>query len=332
VTAGPRATVLRIGDRRVRVEAEGALLDLVAGPLAALAVEDDDPAARPPDVLVRGETDSGVPDGEPRSGADAVSWDPDPVRPAVVARGLGRAEVPRSGPVLVRVREDARRGDAGRGDAVAEALTVPALAERLRRDGVRLVHAGVLVPATPAPRRAWLVPAARGGGKTTLSLSLRGRGFVLLADDRCWLLGPAEDARADPWPEAPRVGDRSLHLLPPHAVPGVRDLRTGKAPVPALAPPRVPAPLPVAGFLVPRLVDGPGGAVRALGGAEALAAVVPHGVIATDPATASSSLSWFAAALASRPVVEVTVGDDPDALAAACRAVASAERASVSTR
>jgi hypothetical protein len=303
VTAGRRAATLRAGDRRVGVDAEADLADVVLGPLAALAEEGGAPA----DVLLRAEVDaSAVPVGEPTGTASDVAWDPDPERPAVVARGLGRAEVPREGPVLVRVRPDPPRGD-----ALAEGLTIPALAERLRRDGVRLLHAAVVVDATLPPRRAWLVPASRGGGKTTLSLSLRRGGFLLLSDDRCFLLGPPEAPLVDPWPEAPRVGDRSLFLLPPHVVPGPRDPRTGKAPVPALTPPRLPEPLPIAGFLVPRLVDGPGGDVRPLSGAVALSALVPHGVLATDPATASSTLSFLAALLASRPVLEVSVGDDP---------------------
>jgi hypothetical protein len=66
-------------------------------------------------------------------------------------------------------------------------------------------------------------------------------------------------------------------------------------------------------------VDGPGGDVRPLSGAVALSALVPHGVLATDPATASSTLSFLAALLASRPVLEVSVGDDPALPAARCR-------------
>jgi hypothetical protein len=221
------------------------------------------------------------------------------------------------GPVLVRVRPGAPASD-----AVAEGLVIPALAERLRREGVLLVHAAVLAREGPAPRRAWLVPAARGGGKTTLALSLRGRGFALLSDDRGFLFGAPEAARVDPWPEAPRVGDRSLFLLPPHVAPGPRDPRTGKAPVPALTPPRLSAPLEVAGVLVPRLVDGAGGGVAPLSGATALAEVVPHAVVATDPATARASLAWVGAFLSARPVLRVDVGDDPERLAAAVRAVA----------
>jgi hypothetical protein len=307
VTGGRPGALLRIGGRRVRFDAEGALLGVVLGPLAALEEEGDGPA----DVLVRAEVDaSAVPTGPATGTASDVSWVPDSKRPAVVARGLGRAEVPEDEALLVRMRPDPPRGD-----AVAEGLTIPALAERLRRDGVRLLHAAVLVPATTSPRRAWLVPASRGGGKTTLSLSLRGRGFLLLSDDRCFLFGPVDDPRVDPWPEAPRVGDRSLFLLPPHVVPGARDPRTGKSPVPGLTPPRVRDPLPIAGFLVPRLVDGPGGDVSPLSGSAALASIIPHAVLATDPATASQSLAWVASLLHSLPAFEATVGDDPAALA-----------------
>jgi hypothetical protein len=118
------------------------------------------------------------------------------------------------------------------------------------------------------------------------------------------------------------VGDRSLFLLPPHAAPGPRDARTGKAPVPALTPPRVRAPLAVAGVLVPRLADGAGGALERLSGAAALAEVVPHAVVSTDPRTARAALSFVAALLASRPVLRADVGDDPERLAAAVRAAA----------
>src|SRR5439155_19690108 len=137
------------------------------------------------------------------------------------------------------------------------------------------------------------------------------------ADDRACLSGTHEAPFVDPWPEAPRVGDRSLFLLPPGIAPGPRDPRSGKSPVPSLTPPRLPAPVAIAGVLLPRLVDGPGGDVRPVRGARALAAVVSQAVVATDDRTASETLQFLAQALGSLPVLEAEAGDDPARLSAA---------------
>ena len=245
---------------------------------------------------------------------DAVVFEPDVRAPRVRAEGLGVATLEPDGSVALELDPGAPEGD-----ATAEYVTIPALAERLRRDGVFLLHAAVVRPPG-ADARALLVPASRGRGKTTLSLSLRREGWHLLSDDRGWLLGPPERATIDPWPEAPRVGDRSLFLLPSDVRPGLRDERTGKAPIPSLTPPRVGTPLPVAGVLLPRLVEGPGGRVGRIAGATVLAAVAREAVVATDPQTAAAALRLVAALLARVPSFEADVGDDPRALAAAVAA------------
>ncbi len=302
-----RAFDVRIGSLRVRFRAPTDLLCAVVGPLATIEAEAPSEAT---DVEVVAAFDASLPAASSAPPSPAgITWDPSPTRPAVVADGLGRAEIPERGPVSVRVRPSPPPGD-----LLAEGLVIPALAERLRREGVRLVHAAVLAHA--GARRALLVPAPRGGGKTTLALSLRRHGFAMLSDDRAFLLGEPDAALVDPWPEVPRVGDRSLFLLPPHARPAARSERTGKSEVPALSPPRIREPLPVAGVLFPRLVAGGGGAVRRLHGAEALAKTAPQAVVATDPATASASLAFLASLLARVPAFEVEVGDDPARIAA----------------
>jgi hypothetical protein len=320
VAAG--VTAISVAGRVVRFRGPSTLLARVMGPLASLEM-DVTPAATdltPIDIEFEALAPADVP---PIDGPRTTRWMADPVMPRVIADGVGIASLPRSGSMQVGVRTDLPAGDDG-----AERLTIPALAERMRRDAIYLIHAAVLL--APDRSGAWLVPAARGGGKTTLSLSLRRAGWFLLSDDRGWLfrdVGTSSDnARllVDPWPEAPRVGDRSLFLLPPHAAAGPRDPRTTKASVPSLTPPRLTTPVPISGVFLPRLVDGPGGTVRALRSAAALLAVVPQCVIATDPTTASDTLRFIASLLAHRPCFEVCVGDDPAAMAAAVARVALA--------
>ena len=301
--------VLRAAGVRVRIEAPAGALRRVVGPLSAL--EHLDPGTE--DLLVVAEPGPVPHEAVAAAGADAPStgaWVAGKGGPWLVAPGVGVARVPPEGPLAVFGAEAATAPD-----AFAEHVTIPALADALRRRGVRLIHAAVLVPRGGGG--AWLVPAARGGGKTTLSLSLRGRGWSLLSDDRAFLLGTPEAPAVDAWPEAPRVGDRSLFLLPPGIAPGPRDPRTAKSAVPSLTPPRLPAPLAVSGVLLPRLVDGPGGEVRPVRGARALAAVVSQAVVATDAQTASETLQFLARALASLPVLEVDTGDHPARLSIA---------------
>lgn len=310
---------LRAAGRIVRFRGPPALLARALGPLAALET-DDPPAPTPEDVVVdvgpAARTRPRPPPGTRPE--DAVVFEADPVAPRVRADGLGVATLRADGGVALELDPAAPDGD-----ATAELLAIPALAERLRRDGVFLLHAAIVAPPG-AGAAAWLVPAARGSGKTTLSLSLRRAGWRLLSDDRGWLAGPPERATADPWPEAPRVGDRSLFLLPPHVRPGPRDERTGKAPVPALTPPRLDAPVVVLGVLLPRLVEGAGGRVERAAGARVLAAFAGETVVATAGETASAALRFVAALLARVPAFAVEVGDDPARLAAAVGAVAEA--------
>ncbi len=341
-STGPAvARTLRLAGRTVRVEAPPAWLAAVLGPLDVFAAADAAGEGAPSvGIVLRAVVDEGPAACDPSAGLSpagpSVVYLPPPQVPAVVARGSGRAYFLPDGSIRVRLAT----GDEGpppADDSLAERLVLPALAERLRRDGVLLVHAAALLPvpadrdgggATPTSTagpgsrpRAWLVPAARGGGKSTLSLSLRGRGFTLLSDDRGWLYGDAAEPRFDPFPEAPRVGDRSLFLLPPLAAAGPRDARTGKAPVPGLTPPRLASPVGVRGVIVPRLVDGPGGDVRPLRGARALAALVSQALVVTDEAAAAPALAFLADLLSRVPAYEATVGHDPGGLARAVAAV-----------
>ena len=314
---------LRAAGRIIRFRGPPELVARALGPLVALEVGNA-PDETPRDVVVDvGPAARSSP--RPPAGTrpeDAVRYESDPVAPRVCAPGLAVATLRPDGSIALEL--DAGAPD---GDATAEHATIPALAERLRRDGTLLLHAAILkAPGAEGP--TILVPAARGSGKTTLSLSLRRAGWRLLSDDRGWLVGPPERATIDPWPEAPRVGDRSLFLLPPHVRPGPRDERAGKAPVPALTPPRLDAPLPVEAVCLPRLVDGPGGRVARVAGATVLAAVAREAVVATAPETAAAALRFVAALLARVPAFEVEVGDDPGARAAA---VAATIAAAVST-
>jgi hypothetical protein len=322
--AGPGAPrverAIRVAGRTIRFRGEPALVTKALGPVVALE-ERPSPTPSGPDVVVN--VGPAAPTARPRPGTrpeDAVVYEPDPVAPRVRAAGVGVATLERDGSVTIGVDPGAPEGD-----TTAELVTIPALAERLRRDGAFLLHAAVVAPPDAAGS-AFLVPASRGSGKTTLSLSLRRAGWRLLSDDRGWLSGPPERATVDPWPEAPRVGDRSLFLLPPHVRPGLRDERTGKAPVPSLTPPRLAAPVAVAGVCLPRLVDGPGGRVARVAGAAALAALAREAVVATAPETAAAALRFVAALLARVPAYEVEVGDDPRALATALAAALSASR------
>ena len=313
---GPQATVrLRIGTLEVRCRGDADVLERAMGPLRALAIDGEELPTLPAGasaVQVEVHGSAAVPraHGEAGRAAQPTRYETDGGEPVIVAPGLGEAVLRTSGVVEVRLLPDAPEGD-----ALAERLTIPALAERLRREGVRLVHGAIL--RAPHGRSALLVPAARGGGKTTLSLSLARHGFTVLSDDRGWLGGPADAAWIDAWPEAPRVGDRSLFLLPSGLASGPRDARTGKAVVPGLTPPRLASPLAVGAVALPRLVEGPGGAWRTVHGAAALAPLLSQCVVATDPRSAADTMRFVAALLAARPAFEVEVGDDPASLAAA---------------
>ncbi|MBL9086988.1 MAG: hypothetical protein JNM10_07570 [Planctomycetia bacterium] len=311
---GGAARTLVAGGRRVEVRGPADLVARALGPLAALEPRAGDaPPPAGPAVVARVEV-AGPGDVPPDARPRVTRWVAGP--PArITTDGVGTATFDADGGVTLRVREDVPAND-----LAAERLAIPALAERLRRDGVFLVHAACL--RAPDGAGVWLVPAARGSGKTTLSLMLRRAGHGLLSDDRGFLVGPPDAPRIDPWPEAPRVGDRSLYLLPPDAMPGPRDPVMGKASVPALTPPRVPAPLPVRGFLLPRLVPGPGGPATPVRGAAALAPIASQVVVATDPATAAATLAHLAAVLAARPCYAIPVGDDPAVAAAAVAALA----------
>jgi len=305
--ARPGSRTLRIADRLVEVGGEPDLFDRALGPLAALIA----PAARvaPGGALAlhvarAARSTPGPPPGSARE--DAVVFEPAADGVRVRAAGVGCATWSESGPITLEIEPDAPDGD-----AFAERVTIPALAERLRREGIRLIHAAV----ADGPFGVHLVPAQGGRGKTTLALSLRRAGWRLLADDRGWLVGSPGRAQVDPWPEAPRVGDRSLFLLPGGVAAGPRDERTGKAPVPALTPPRLDAPVGIAGVLLPGLVDGPGGLVEPARGARPLAAVAAQAVVATSPDSARASLDFVAALLARVPAFDVEVGDDPERLA-----------------
>jgi len=311
VTARTTRT-LRVGARRVVVDGPADLVARTLGPLAALEARDGEALDDAPPVratVVAAAPGDVPPDARPRT-TRWVATTP----PRIEADGVGTATLAPDGGLTLRVRTDVPAND-----LAAERLAIPALAERLRRDGAYLVHAACL--RAPDGSGVWLVPAARGSGKTTLALMLRRAGYALLSDDRGFLVGPADAPRIDPWPEAPRVGDRSLYLLPPDAMPGPRDPAMGKASVPALTPPRVPAPLAVRGFLLPRLVDGPGGPAAPVRGAAALAPIATQVVVATDPSTASATLLHLAAVLASRPCYAIPVGDDPGTTAAALAAL-----------
>ncbi|MCC7139934.1 MAG: hypothetical protein IT460_16045 [Planctomycetes bacterium] len=302
---------LRAGRVPVVVRGDAALVAAAVGPLATLE-DDAGPGATRADAPLEVAVEV-APAPPTFSGPHRTRFVPGREGDRVEADGLGEALLRPDGRVVLRLRADAPPGD-----EASERLTVPALAEALRRRGARLLHAAVL--RTPDGAGALLVPAVRGRGKTTLSLSLRRHGFALLSDDRGFLLDAATGPEVDPWPEVPRVGDRSLFLLPPHVATGPRDPRTGKAPAPSLLPPRLTSPLPVVGVLLPRLVDGRGGAVSPAGGAAALAAVVANAVVATDPTTTAATLTAVAALLARVPCAQVEVGDDPATLAAAVRA------------
>ena len=313
--------LLRIGPCRVSCAGPADAIARALGPLAALEGAGAPTAAPPALVALRvrwddATTSAGTAAGTLSSETRYVASGP---ASTIVARGRGEAMLSPDGALDARLPTDAPEGD-----AVAESVTIPALAERLRRDGVRLVHGAVLL--APDRRTALLVPAARGGGKTTLSLSLRRHGWTMLSDDRAWLGGDPAAAWVDAWPEAPRVGDRSLFLVPPGLAAGPRDARTGKAPVPGLTPPRLPDPVPLGVVALPRLVPGRGGEVRRIRGAAALAPVLSQCVVATDPATAAATMRFVADLLGRLPLHEVDVGDDPAALASASDALASSAR------
>lgn len=305
---------IRIAADIVRFRGDAALVARALGPLRAL---EDPSAPRSTDILA-----------EVVRAASRTPWPPagTPPEEAVVfeerdgavrvrAPGVGVATLRQGGSLFIEVDPAAPDGD-----AVAERVTIPALAERMRRSGSFLLHAAIL--RVPQPGSGVVViPAARGSGKTTLALSLRRERWSMLSDDRGWLTGALGRAEIDPWPEPPRVGDRSLFLLPPHARPGLRDERTGKAPVPGLAPPRLDRTCPVVAVLLPRLVGGPGGRVVPARGAEALAAVVSQMVVATARDTTGRSFRFAAAMMSRTPAFTVEVGDDPAALARAVEAV-----------
>jgi hypothetical protein len=317
-TPVPRS--IRIADRIVRFPGDAALVARALGPLRAL---DEPSVSRPADleaeVALAATSTALPPAGTPPE--DAVVFEERDGAVRVRAPGVGVATLRADGGLRLEVDPEAPDGD-----AVAERLTIPALAESLRRAGVYLVHAAIL--RVPSPGLGVVViPAARGGGKTTLALSLRRAHWSMLSDDRGWLTGAPGQPEIDPWPEPPRVGDRSLFLLPPHARPGLRDERTGKAPVPGLAPPRLDRTCPVVAVLLPRLVGGPGGRVAPAQGAAALAAVVSQMVVATARDTTGGSFRFAAAMMAHMPAFTVEVGDDPATLARAVEAVLAPGRA-----
>ena len=304
--AGTASLALRAGDQRVVARADSkAVLARLLGPLAALAGDARSAAAI--EVVARG---GGVParvfaaaGAVPATGAyvalDGDGW--------IVVEGVGGARIARGGAVEAFGAEEAPAGD-----AFAERVTIPALAERLRQDGVRLVHAAAVSEEPEAG--AWIVPGARGAGKTTLALALARLGATLWTDDRAFLCGDPRHPRVDPWPEPPRVGDRTRFLLPAGAQTAQRDPRTGKALVEALRPPRAKAPLRLAGVLLPRLVEGPGGVRGRPSGARLLSALTAQVVVANDEATAAATLAWLAKALAMLPAIDVDVGSDPERL------------------
>lgn len=303
---------LRVGTILVELAGPPPLVARALGPLRALELEApfDGVAITTVQRVHLVETTAVPPPRSPRT-TRYVAGPPERIE----TDGVGVATLPPEGgpdePTEGRTLEVALAPNLPDNDLAAERLLIPALAEVLRRRGAYLLHAACVRP--PGRDGVWLVPAARGSGKTTLSLMLRRAGHALLSDDRVFLLG--DDARlVDPWPEAPRVGDRSLYLLPPDVAPGRRDPVLGKAPVPALTPPRLDAPLRVLGVLLPRLVDGPGGDVRDVGGAAALAAVATQSVVATTPSASGATLRAVAALLASVPCRSVAVGVEPSAI------------------
>ncbi len=299
---------IRIGHVTARFRGDPALVERALGPLAAL---EERSVARTADLVVEV---SPAAQSAPLPAAGtapevAVAFETADGESRVRAPGIGSATWRAAGGLSIELDPAAPEGD-----AVAERLTIPALAEYLRHSGVYLIHAAILRMPSPATGVV-VVPASRGGGKSTLSLSLRRHGWILLSDDRGWLTGDPTRAEIDPWPEAPRVGDRSLFLLPPYAAPGLRDERTGKAPVFGLTPPRVDQLFSVVGVLLPRLVEGPGGGVRPARGADALAAVVSQMVVATVPETTHAAFDFAVAMTGRMRAFIVEVGDDPATLA-----------------
>lgn len=300
---------LRVGTILVEITGPAPLLARALGPLRALELGDSpgDGATTTVQRVHLVEATAVPPPQSPRT-TRYVAGPPERIETdGVGVATLPLAPPPPGGPPVGALKI-ALAPDLPDNDLAAERLLIPALAEALRRRGAYLLHAACVRP--PGRDGVWLVPAARGSGKTTLSLMLRRAGHTLLSDDRVFLLG--DDARfVDPWPEAPRVGDRSLYLLPPDVAPGPRDPGMGKAPVPALTPPRLDAPLPVLGVMLPRLVDGQGGDVREVGGAAALAAVATQSVVATTASASGATLKAVAALLAAVPCLAVTVGIEP---------------------
>ena len=295
---------LRVGDRVVLARApRGADLEAALGPL--LALREDDARVPPRAPAVEVELSPGDVPAAVRAAATPVpptgAWVDHEGAGWIVAKGAGGARLARDGRVTLF-------GDAAASppEAFAEHVAVPALAERLRRDGVFLVHAAVVETA----KGAWIVPAARGGGKTTLALSLARAGAVLRSDDRAFLLGATSAPRVDPWPEPPRVGERTRFLLPAGTALAAPDPRTGKALAPALRPSRPAAPLPIRGVLLPRLVKGAGGIGARVQGARVLSAVTSQAVVVNDPATASATLAWLAAALGRLEAFDYAVGTE----------------------
>ena len=320
-TLVPRA--IRIGAVTVRFRGGASLVERVLGPLKALEAFEDPSVPHPTDfvadVALAAESTPWPPSGTPPE--EAVVFEVRDRVAQVRAPGVGVAALLGDGSLSIRVDPAAPDGD-----AVAERLTIPALGERMRRMGIYPIHAAIL--RLPSPGTGVVViPAARGSGKTTMALSLRRERWLMLSDDRGWLTGGIGHAEIDPWPEPPRVGDRSLFLLPPYATPGLRDERTGKAPVYGLTPPRVDRTFPVVGVMLPRLVEGPGGVVLPARGADALAAVVSQMVVATALDTAGASFRFAARMMAYTPAFTVEVGDDPAALARAVEVALAPDRA-----
>lgn len=188
-------------------------------------------------------------------------------------------------------------------------LTLP-LMEICKRRGLFPLHAAAIA----RDGRAALIPAASGGGKTTLSIALGLAGNSFMSDDMVFLRGQgvgmdvfgfadelditdttaAMFAQLDHLVGKPTWGGRPKHQLRCEAI--------GMLPVPSASP---------ALLVFPHLTHQPRSTTERMEPAEALLEIVPN-VLLTDPLSSQAQLAMLGSLVETVPAVRLHLGTDLD--------------------